>query len=74
MVNAHKHKLLKNDTQTRLNKRLNKIFCLSNTARKKDKNEDKFILANCGKCGVSEIVRTNEKRKQALGVVKNGVN
>ena len=72
MVNAQKHRELLNDTDTRVNKRLQKIFCLSNSARKRDINDDKFILANCGNCGVTEIVRTNEKRKQALGVLKNG--
>lgn len=74
LVNAQKHRALLDDTPTRLSKRLDKIFCLSNSARKQDKNDDKFLLANGGKCGVNEILRTNKKRKKAIGVLRNGVN
>ena len=65
MVNASKHRELINDTPTRLNKRINKIFCLSNNARKKDIKEDNFIIANIGKAGVTEIINTNNKRNEA---------
>ena len=74
MVNATKHRELLNDTPTRVNKRINKIFCLSNNAKKKDLKEDEFIMANIGKAGVTEIIRTNDKRKKAKRSVLYGLN
>ncbi len=63
MVNVQKHRALLQDTETRVNKRLNKLLCLSNNARKKDKNGDKRILANCGNCGRNEVIKTDLKRE-----------
>ena len=74
MVNATKHRELLNDTPTRVNKRINKIFCLSNNAKKKDLKEDEFIMANIGEAGVTEIIRTNDKRKKAKRSVLYGLN
>lgn len=74
MVNAQKHKALLNDTETRVHKRLNKLLCLSNNAKKKDINDDKYLLANGGNCGVNEIHRTNIKRNNLERRVLNGFN
>ena len=72
MVNAQKHKALLNDTETRVNKRIKKLLCLSNNAKKKDENDDKFLLANGGNCGISEIVKTTQKRNQIKRSILNG--
>ena len=64
MVNAQKHRALLNDYDTRVNKRLNKLLCLSNNARKEDINGDKILLANTGNCGRNEVIRTNKKRDE----------
>lgn len=74
MVNAQKHKVLKNDTETRVKKRINKLLCLSNNAKKKDINDDKYLLANGGNCGRNEIHRTNIKRNQIKRGILNGFN
>lgn len=72
MVNADKHKRLLSDTDTRVTKRLNKIFCLSNNAKKRDKKEDELIYSDVGKYGYNEIIRTQNKRKELLGGIING--
>lgn len=72
MVSAEKHRALLNDTETRVSKRLNKMLCLSNNSRKRDKNEDDFIIANVGKSGIQEIKRTQNKRNQIIGGIING--
>ena len=72
MVNAQKHRALLNDTNTRVSKRLNKMLCLSNNSKKRDRKEDEFILANVGKAGVHEIRRTQNKRNQIVGGILNG--
>lgn len=72
MVNANKHKKLLNNTDTRIKKRLNKMLCLSNNSKKRDKQEDKYILANVGKYGVQEIRRTKNKRNELVGGIING--
>ena len=72
MVNAKKHKALLNDTETRVNKRLNKMLCLSNNAKKREKNDDKFLLANGGNCGLNEMVKTDKKRKELKRGILNG--
>ena len=64
MVNAQKHRALLNDYDTKVSKRLNKMLCLSNNARKQDINGDKFILANTGNCRRNEIIKTNKKRNE----------
>lgn len=72
MVSAEKHRALLNDTETRVSKRLNKMLCLSNNSRKRDENEDDFIIANVGKSGIQEIKRTQNKRNQIIGGIING--
>lgn len=62
MVNANKHRALLQDTETRVHKRLNKILCNSNNAKKNDIQGDKVLLSNCGRVGREEIIRTNNKR------------
>lgn len=70
MVNAQKHKEWLQDTPTRINKRLNKIFCLSNNAKKKDIKADKVLLAKCGSVGKDEVIRCNNKRNDIKRDIK----
>ena len=66
MVNVQKHRALLNDYDTRVSKKLNKMLCLSNNARKEDIKGDKRLLANCGNCGRNEVIRTNNKRNELI--------
>lgn len=71
MVNAKKHQALLNDKPTRVNKRINKVLCLSNNAKQKDENENRKLMANGGNVGKQEINNCLNKRKAIYNTIVN---
>lgn len=72
MVNARKHKALAQDYETRVIKMANSIF--GNNAKKQDKKVNHLVSSKVGKYGVIDLERYNNKRKELLRGLKNGIN
>ena len=74
MVNANKHKKLKNDYKTRLRKKIERQQLISNNSKKKEKLGNHYLYSQGGTAGRNSIVETEAKRdkanKEFLRVVK----